>query len=153
MKHGIEKAIQFGSCAVILLCAACSQEAAEIPEAEPAGEGQSAPEVQKVEKSVSTGMTMDEQIAGAVKDLADRSGIETDRITIKEARSVNWNSGAIGCPEPGMNYTQAIVPGMRLLLEADGTVYYYHGREGRSLAHCPADRAEAPAFGLGEEVM
>lgn len=98
-------------------------------------------------------ISMDEQITGAVKDLADRIGVAVDVITVKDARSVQWGSGAMGCPKPGMSYTQALVPGIRLLLEANGTIYYYHGGTGKSLFYCPAERAKAPVYGQGAEVM
>ncbi len=96
-------------------------------------------------------VSADEQIKGALSDLASRTGITENDIKVREARSVQWSSGAIGCPKPGMNYTQAIVPGMLLLLEANGTVYHYHGKAGQSLFYCPAKRAQAPA--QGQEMM
>ena len=98
-------------------------------------------------------ISMDEQINGAMTDLATRIGVTEDSIRVKEARSVQWSSGAMGCPKPGMNYTQALVPGMLLLLEVNGTIYHYHGSDGRSLFHCPSDRVRAPAYGQGQEVM
>lgn len=98
-------------------------------------------------------MSMDQQIKGAIEDLAARTGVAADAITVREAGAVQWRSGALGCPKPGMNYTQALVPGVRLLLEAKGEVYYYHGRNGRKLFYCPAGRAQAPASGQGLDIM
>lgn len=98
-------------------------------------------------------LSMDQQIKDAIADLAGRTGVAVDAITVKEARAVQWSSGAMGCPKPGMNYTQALVPGIRLLLEAEGTIYYYHGGRQTSLFNCPAERAEAPAYGPGQEIM
>jgi hypothetical protein len=45
-----------------------------------------------------------------------------------------------------------MVPGILVLLEADGKIYRYHGQTDKSLFYCPDDRAQAPAFGPGEEV-
>lgn len=59
----------------------------------------------------------------------------------------------MGCPEKGHEYTQAIVPGILILLEADGEIYRYHGRAGGNVFYCPNDRAKAPGFGPGEEFM
>lgn len=98
-------------------------------------------------------ISMEQQIKMAIADLAIRVGVAAEDIIVREARSVQWSSGALGCPKPGMNYTQALVPGMRLLLETNGTVYYYHGRNGRDLFYCPAGRAQAPAYGPGLDVM
>ena len=41
------------------------------------------------------------------------------------AQSVTWNSGALGCPKPGMSYTQAMVDGMQVIVAVDGTPYDY----------------------------
>ena len=98
-------------------------------------------------------ISMDQQVKGAITDLAARIGVAEDTIKVKGARSVQWSSGAMGCPKPGMNYTQALVPGVRLLLEVKGEVYYYHGRNGRKLFYCPAGRAQAPAYGQGLGMM
>lgn len=103
--------------------------------------------------AVSDGVSVDQQIEGAKMDLASILGVEVDVIAVKEARSVQWGSGALGCPKPGMSYTQALVPGLRVLLEVDGAVYYYHGGRGSMLFNCPAKLAQAPAYGPGEEVM
>ena len=97
--------------------------------------------------------SMGQQIEGAMADLAARTGVAKDAITVIEARSVKWGSGAMGCPKPGMSYTQALVPGIRLLLQANETVYYYHGRKGSPLFICPAERAQAPSYGQEADVM
>lgn len=98
-------------------------------------------------------ISIGQQIQGSKSDLASRIGVAEESITVNNARSVQWSSGAVGCPKPGMSYTQALVPGIRLLLEANGTIYYYHGETGRSLFYCPAERAKAPAYGQGAEVI
>ena len=58
-----------------------------------------------------------------VADLAERGVTGTPELV--SAQSVTWNSGALGCPKPGMSYTQAIVDGMRVVVEVDGTTYDY----------------------------
>lgn len=98
-------------------------------------------------------ISMDQQIKGAVKDLVARIGVSEDAIKVREVRSVQWGSGAMGCPKPGMNYTQAIVPGVLVFLDVDDKIYRYQGRTGRSLFYCPNDQAQAPAYGWGEVVM
>ena len=142
-----------GLCTLILASAACQdQEMLEVADVK--GDDKSAYLTGRNEMGAATEkLSADQQIQEAVADLAGRIGVVIDAITVKEARAVQWGSGAMGCPKPGMNYTQALVPGMRLLLEADGTIYYYHGSRQASLFYCPADRAEAPAYGQGLEVM
>jgi hypothetical protein len=145
---------QLGMCALVFMSTACNQEATMPHADEMPGLNKPVSEVQEMNKNfLPDSISMDQQVSGAVADLAVRTGIGADAITINQARSVNWGSGAVGCPKEGMNYTQAIVPGVLVLLEAAGTVYRYHGQTGRSLSFCPDDRAEAPAYGPGEELM
>ena len=98
-------------------------------------------------------MDIDEQVAFARQALAERLQIDPAGIRVETARTVNWRSGAAGCPKPGMDYTMAIVPGVLILLEADGAIHHYHAGRGRTPFFCPPDRVEAPAYGLGEEAM
>ena len=145
MKRCLRQALRLGVCSLALAGTACSQDVAE-PAAEtasPAAENQTA----------SFGEDLDQKVATAIADLAAQTGVAEDAITIREARNVNWGSSAVGCPKDGMNYTQQIVPGVLLLLEADGKIYRYHGRAASDPFHCPDERAEAPAYGPGEEFM
>ena len=96
---------------------------------------------------------IDEQLLFAKEDLARRLGVDASDIEIETARQVHWRSGAAGCPNPGTSYTMAIVPGMLILLQADGEVYRYHARLNRTPFYCSADRAEAPVLGQGEEAI
>lgn len=98
-------------------------------------------------------LDIDQQVSIARKGLATRLGVKPDEIFVAAARVVHWQSGAIGCPKPGMNYTMAIVPGVQILLKHDDVIYRYHAERHRHPFFCPADRAEAPAFGQGEEAM
>jgi len=145
---------QLGIYALVLMSTACSQEATELSADESAGQDEPAVEVGDMSRKFPPdSISLEEQVSGAVADLATRTSVAANAITISQARSVNWGSGAVGCPKEGMNYTQAIVPGVLLLLVANDTVYRYHGQTGRSLFFCPDDRAEAPAYGPGEEFM
>lgn len=58
-----------------------------------------------------------------VADLAERGVTGTPELV--SAHAVTWNNGALGCPSPGVSYTQAIVDGMRVVVEVDGTTYDY----------------------------
>ena len=62
----------------------------------------------------------------AISDLVGRTNANPDEVRIVLAEDKTWPDGAIGCPEPGMSYTQALVDGSRVLLEVDGRLYAYH---------------------------
>jgi len=145
MKICLRHALQLGIGSFVLAGSACSQDVTE-PAAETAS-----PAIEN--ENASFGEDLDQKVAIAIADLAAQAGVAADAITVREARNVNWGSSAVGCPRKGMNYTQAIVPGVLLLLEVDGKIYRYHGGSRSELFHCPDDRAEAPAYGSGEEFM
>ncbi|GAA1983410.1 hypothetical protein [Microbacterium pumilum] len=58
-----------------------------------------------------------------VADLSERGVMGTPELV--EARAVTWNSSALGCPKPGMSYTQALVDGMQVIVTVDGARYDY----------------------------
>ncbi len=58
-----------------------------------------------------------------VADLAERGVDGTPELVSAEA--VTWGDGSLGCPEPGMAYTQALEEGMRVVVEVDGVTYDY----------------------------
>jgi hypothetical protein len=154
MDKSIKEGIRLGMCALVLTVTACSQEGAESPAGDTAASGEPSQRPKGNGIITSTkARTVGQQISGAVADLAARIGIEAETITVKQARAVSWGSSAMGCPEKDKSYTQAIVPGVLLFLEADGILYRYHGSTGSNLFYCPDERAVAPAYGPGQEVM
>jgi len=92
------------------------------------------------------------QIEFSRKDLAQRLGVELDSVTFSGARPVDWRSGALGCPEPGMNYTQALVPGVLIYLRVGNEAHGYHAKRGGQPFYCPRERAEKPVYGQGVDV-
>jgi hypothetical protein len=92
-------------------------------------------------------MSLEQAVNAARQDLGNRSGVAADSIKVIEARNVTWRNGALGCPEEGMMYTQALVEGFYILLDDGRAEYAYHaGRDGQPF-HCPADRSQPPASG------
>ncbi|MGV8909936.1 MAG: hypothetical protein ACOH1Y_13215 [Propionicimonas sp.] len=62
--------------------------------------------------------------AAIIGDLTAR-GIPTDAVALVSAKSVTWNNGALGCPQPGQSYTQALVPGLHVVVKVGTTEYDY----------------------------
>lgn len=52
------------------------------------------------------------------------------------AENVTFSDGSLGCPQPGMSYTQALVDGMRVIVSADGTSYDYRFGNGDTPRLC-----------------
>ncbi len=69
-------------------------------------------------------------------DVVERAGVEESAITVVRSQAVTWSDGSLGCPQPGMNYTQALVDGYWVVLEADGVFYDYRATARGSFTLC-----------------
>ena len=78
-------------------------------------------------------------VAPARADLARRLGVEPDELEVISAEEVTWPDGSLGCPEPGMSYTQALVDGSKVVLGHDDRVYVYHAGDDGQPFLCPSD--------------
>lgn len=65
-------------------------------------------------------------LALAIGDLATRIGVSASAINVTSIDEVEWSNGSLGCPKPGLAYTQVIIPGYNIVLEAGGKAYNYH---------------------------
>lgn len=81
-------------------------------------------------------------VQAAIQDLAARLDVSEQDIEVTEVRDVQWPDGALGCPEEGKMYTQAVVDGTQVLLGVDERVYDYHaGADGVPFL-CPSDEKD-----------
>ena len=96
-------------------------------------------------------MTRQEQVIYCHSDLAESLKLEPEEVSLSGATPVTWRSGALGCPEPGMNYTQALVPGIWIMMKAGNKAYRYHAAQGGQPFYCPDERAEPPVTGPGAD--
>ena len=78
-------------------------------------------------------------------DAAQRAGVTLDQVKVLTVESVTWSDGSLGCPEPGMMYTQALVRGYRVRVDAAGTMLLYHAGVQSTFVHCPPERAQEPS--------
>ncbi|QDO90099.1 hypothetical protein FNH13_18670 [Ornithinimicrobium ciconiae] len=108
-----------------------------------------------------TGPVSDEVIASepvqaAISDLAERESVAADAVTVAGHQAVTWSDGSLGCPKPGMMYTQALVPGHLLVLEVDGAQFSYHsgdrGNRAGEFTYC-ADPHLPNNLGTGSATM
>ena len=86
-------------------------------------------------------------VAAAVSDLGERFGISPENVDVLDARSVTWRDGAVGCPEDGLAYSQAEVPGFLVVLRAGSDSYRYHsaGSNAPFLCETPQSPLEGSA--------
>ena len=83
-------------------------------------------------------------VDAATRDAGSRVKIDPGAVEIVSARQVTWSDGSLGCPEAGMQYTQALVPGYRVLLRAGGQQFDYHAAANGHFVLCPPERAVEP---------
>ena len=70
-------------------------------------------------------------------DAAARAGVDPAEVTVVSAEAVTFPDGGLGCPEPGMMYTQVLTPGYRVVVEAGGREYDYRaGARGGAVRWC-----------------
>ena len=76
-------------------------------------------------------------------DAARRSGLPAASLRAASVQAVIWPDGALGCPQPGRMYMQALVPGWRVVISAPGSAarLQYHASQRGGWVWCPADRA------------
>ena len=79
---------------------------------------------------------LDAAVDEAAADLATSAGVDSAQVEVRSAEQVTWSDGSLDCPQPGMMYTQALVPGYRIVLVLDGTEVAYHGADGRPPSRC-----------------
>lgn len=121
-------------CGLLVVGLAVSACAAEPPAEPPAYSQDMNPSLHSVVQTV-------------MADAARRTGIAPSTLKVVSADAVTWPDGSLGCPQPGMMYTQALVPGYRVRLQAGEQVLDYHASARGSFVLCPADRAVEPAPG------
>lgn len=83
-----------------------------------------------------TGEVPEAVMAEVVADAAARSGVPADQIVILRAESLIFPDGSLGCPQPDVVYTQAPVPGYRVVLDAGGREHDYRVPEGGRFVLC-----------------
>jgi hypothetical protein len=72
---------------------------------------------------------LQELVMQAKEDLAGRLSLEADKIDqidLIEIKAVVWPDSSLGCPQPGMAYTQVQQDGLRIRLRVGKRIYSYH---------------------------
>ena len=71
-----------------------------------------------------------------VADAAERSGLDRAALVLSQDQAVVWPDGSLGCPQPGMMYTQALVEGYHILIQAGEDVLDYRATQRGSFVLC-----------------
>ncbi len=64
-------------------------------------------------------------MAKLTSDVQTRAGVAAEAIAVVKAEATTWSDGSLGCPQPGMFYTQALVDGYWVILRVGDVIYDY----------------------------
>lgn len=83
-------------------------------------------------------------VEAAIADLSARLDVRAADIEVVRAEPVTWSDGSLGCPQPDVMYTQALVDGVFIQLRAGDTLYSYHGGGNQNPTLCESAAPVAP---------
>ena len=116
---------RLGTFAALLLLSACATGAPGASSNPQASRFQSAEPMPSISVPSGAQTTLSDVRLVAIRaDLSNR-GTDPDPLKVVSAQSVTFNDGSLGCPQPGVQYTQAQVNGTRVVVEAAGRQFDY----------------------------
>ncbi len=84
-----------------------------------------------------------ELAALAQRLLGAQLDLPVSRVRVIDVQAIVWPDGSLGCPQPDRVYTQALVNGYRIVLEAAGERTIFHTDFDRAFI-CPAEDEQLP---------
>lgn len=115
--------------------------AAPTPTAELETAGETARPIPTEEEAMEVPGSAAALVEQAKSDLSGRLDVAEAEIEVLSVEEVTWPDGSLGCPQPGMMYTQALVDGSRIRLQVDGEIYAYHSGGNRPPFLCKQETA------------
>ncbi len=94
--------------------------------------------------NVAAASTLQAKVDSALQDAARRTQLDVAQLRVTLAEAVTWPDGALGCPEPGRQYSQVLVSGYRIRVEAGTKTLEYHGSLRGQPFLCPEPRIQPP---------
>ena len=117
-------------------CAASGEEKRATPRAPPTRVPAPPLNEQPAGQAVPTTAIPIELRRAVVADAAKRFNVAESAVVLTRAEQVTWPNGALGCPEPGTTYTQALVPGFRVVAKTTSGELLYHTDTLRNTRSC-----------------
>jgi hypothetical protein len=76
-------------------------------------------------------------LAPVLADASERSGVAAEELVVSGSWHRTWSDGSMGCPQPGMHYTQALVTGWRVVVQAGEQLLDYRISDRGYFTLCP----------------
>ncbi len=83
----------------------------------------------------------------AIQALSANLGVSGEAIKVVQSEAVDWPDGCLGIRTAGVMCTQMIVPGFRVVLEAQGQQFEYHTNADGTIVQAAGTPADAVATG------
>ncbi|NND81850.1 MAG: hypothetical protein HKN50_05405 [Gammaproteobacteria bacterium] len=100
-----------------------------------------------------SGEVPDKLLDMIIDSLMSSNGAQRDEVTVQSAADIVFNDGSLGCPKPGQIYTQAQVPGYRVILEYRGQQFDYRATRKGYFILCDQPGLTAPGAGSKPPVL
>lgn len=97
---------------------------------------------------LTTGEAPDEVVQRVIDDLVKQTGAERADVEVMQSESLIYRDGSLGCAKPGQDYTHALVPGFRVVLEHSGQRYDYRIPERGNFILCDQPHLAMPGAGV-----
>lgn len=95
--------------------------------------------VPTVAEEAVTGEVPEDLLNAILADAADRSGLPVEAFTVLRDEAVTWSDGSLGCPQPDVIYTQALVPGYRVVVAVGDQTFDYRAAQSGFFTLCERD--------------
>lgn len=86
-----------------------------------------------------TGEVPPSLFSAVLEDVLAVSGGGRADVEVVKAEAITWNDGALGCPQPDVMYTQALVPGYQVIFGIGGKTFDYHLADSGFFVLCEND--------------
>jgi hypothetical protein len=76
-------------------------------------------------------------VDAALQDAATQLGVGKDQLHVDKAEARQWPDSSLGCPRPGMLYSQIVTPGFLIVISTtSGKQLEYHTDTGSHVVLC-----------------
>ena len=86
-------------------------------------------------------------VSAVLADAMERTGLDLEALELLSTEAVMWPDGSLGCPRPGVEHTQAPVPGYRIRIRAGEQTLGYHASRKGYWVLCPSGSSQDPLPG------
>lgn len=74
----------------------------------------------------------------ALGQLATQANVDVSNFRVESFEEEEWSDGSLGCPDPATMYTQAIVPGYKVVVSDGSRTYDLHASQEGRVIWCDA---------------